>query len=121
MADEESDGGEEAAVALDKELIFIVKMHEVLVSNFEVSPVSISIREDPDLGLRGADFILDYDLGYGESMSIVCRREGGDMLITLFSNDKEISHTIPLDSYVDDDFMPVVDEEFAKLVQNWFE
>lgn len=108
-------------VALDKELVFIVKMHEILVSNFEVSPISISIREDQDIGLKGADFVIEYDLGYGESMSIVCRREGGNMLITLFSNDREISHSVPLDSYIDDDFMPVVDEEFAKLVQNWFE
>jgi len=118
---ENEDGGEEVLYPLDKEMVFIVKMHEVLVTNFEVSPVSMSLREDPDLGIKGADFVLEYDLGYGDEMCIVCRREGGNMLVTLLSNDREIDHTVPLDSYVDDDFMPVADEEFVKLVQSWFE
>ena len=120
MADEEGEG-EEGIVQLDKEVIFIAKMHEILVKNFEVSPVSISLREDPDIGLDGLDFLLEYDLGFGDSLSLECRREGGDMLVTLVSSEREISHAVPLDSYVDDDFMPVGDDEFNDLVQSWFE
>lgn len=125
MADEDGEGaeegGDEGVVQLDKEIVFIARMHETLVKNFEVTPVSIRLREDPDIGLDGADFVLDYDLGYGDSLCLVCRREGGEMLVTLISNDREISHSVQLDSYIDDDFMPVEDEEFANLVQSWFE
>ena len=121
MENQDDDKGEDAMSPIDKEMVFIVKIHETLVTNFEVSPVAMSLREDPDLGAKGADFVLDYDLGYGEELSIVCRREGGNMLVTLFSNEREINHTVPLDEYIDDDFMPVADEEFTKLVQNWFE
>jgi hypothetical protein len=121
MEYQEDDDGEENVFPFDKELVFIVKMHEILVTTFEVSPVAINLREDPDIGVSGADFILDYDLGFGEELSIVCRREGGNMTVTLFSNDREIDHTVPLDEYVDDDFMPVADEEFTKLVHSWFE
>jgi len=119
--DQEDEGAEDSVINLDKEIVFIVKIHEILVKNFEVSPVSIGLREDPDIGLEGADFILDYDLGFGDSLSLMCRREGGNMLITLVSSDREINHSVPLDAYVDDDFMPVADEEFVNLVQNWFE
>lgn len=121
MADEEVEDSEEGVLHLDKEIVFISKIHEMLVKNFEVSPVSISLREDPDIGLEGADFALDYDLGFGDSLNLICRREGGNMLVTLISNEREINHSVPLDEYIDDDFMPVGDEEFASLVQSWFE
>ena len=108
-------------IPLDKEMVFVVKMHEILVINFEVIPESMSLRTDPDGGSDEIEFVLEYDLGYGESLSIVCRREGGNMMITLFSNDREVNYTVPLDMYVDDDLMPVPDEDYTKLVQGWFE
>jgi hypothetical protein len=112
---------DEGRVSLDKEIVFIVKLHETLVSGFDVSPVSISMRRDPDFGFSGGDFLLEYDLGYGDTLIVACKREGGNMLISLSSSGKEFDSSVPLDQYVDDDFMPVVDEEFTRLVQDWFE
>lgn len=114
-------GDEEDAVSLDKEIIFIVKLHETLVRGFDISPVSICLRKDPDFGFLEGEFVMEYDLGYGDSLNVVCKREGGNMLISLSSSGKETDYSVPLDLFVDDDFMPVVDEEFMKLVQDWFE
>jgi len=112
---------DEGSIPLDKEIVFVVKLHETLVSGFDVSPVSISMRSDPDFGFSGGDFLMEYDLGYGDTLIVTCKREGGTMLISLSSSGKESDYSVPLDQYVDDDFMPVVDEEYAKLVQDWFE
>ncbi len=108
-------------IPLDKEMVFIVKLHETLVSNFEVSPISMTLRVNPDVGPDEKEFILLYDLGYGDSLRMECIREGGNMMITLISNDREVSYSVPIDSFVDDDLMPVADEEYARLVQGWFE
>jgi len=109
------------SIPLDKEMVFIVKMHETLVSNFEVSPISMSLNIDPDVGPEEIEFVLRYDLGYGDALRIECRREGGNMMISLISNDRKVDYSAPIDSYVDDDLMPVADEEYARLVQGWFE
>jgi hypothetical protein len=111
----------EDMVELDKEMVFVVKLHETIVSNFDVTPLSINLRKDPDFGLLEGEFVLEYDLGFGEKLIIVCKREGGNMLIILESGEKQMNYSVPLDLYIDDDFMPVIDEEFMKLVQDWFE
>lgn len=112
---------EEDAISLDKEIVFVVKLHETLVSGFDISPASISMRKDPDFGFSEGEFLMEYDLGYGDTLMVTCRREGGNMLISLSSSGKETNYSVPLDMFIDDDFMPVVDEEFTKLVQDWFE
>jgi len=112
---------DENTVSLDKEIVFVVKLHETFVSGFDISPVSISLRKDPDFGFSGGEFLMEYDLGYGDTLMVTCRREGGNMLISLSSSGKETNYSVPLDMFIDDDFMPVVDEEFTKLVQDWFE
>jgi hypothetical protein len=112
---------DEDAISLDKEIVFVVKLHETLVSGFDISPVSIGMRKDPDFGFSEGEFLMEYDLGYGDTLMVTCRREGGDMLISLSSSGKETNYSVPLDMFIDDDFMPVVDEEFTKLVQDWFE
>lgn len=118
----ESEGSDqEETIPLDKEIIFVVKLHETLVSGFDISPVSISLRKDPDLGFLEGEFLMEYDLGYGDTLMVTCMREGGNMLISLSSSGKETNYSVPLDMFIDDDFMPVVDEEFTKLVQDWFE
>jgi len=116
MSDEEENG-----ISLEKEIIFVAKLHETLVNNFDLEPVSINLRKDPDFGYQAGDFILKYDLGFGDELIVTCRREGGNMLITLDSGGRQMHYSIPLDLYVDDDFMPVVDEEFEKLISDWFE
>jgi len=115
------DTDEADEISLDKELIFVAKLHETLVSNFEVSPVSIRLRKDPELGFSDAEFVLEYDLGFGETLLISMRREGGEMLISIESGDRRLDYPVLLDMYIDDDFMPVQDEEFIELVQDWFE
>ena len=112
---------DEDIVSLDKEIVFVVKLHETLVSGFDISPVSISMRKDPDFGFSEGEFLMEYDLGYGDTLMATCRREGGNMLISLSSSGKETNYSVPLDLFIDEDFMPVVDEEFTKLVQDWFE
>jgi len=112
---------DEDTISLDKEIVFVVKLHETLVSGFDISPVSISMRKDPDFGFSEGEFLTEYDLGYGDTLMVTCRREGGNMLISLSSSGKETNYSVPLDMFIDDDFMPVVDEEFTKLVQVWFE
>jgi len=112
---------DENTVSLDKEIVFVVKLHETFVSGFDISPVSISLRKDPDFGFSEGEFLMEYDLGYGDTLMVTCRREGGNMLISLSSSGKETNYSVPLDMFIDDDFMPVVDEEFTKLVQDWFE
>ena len=119
--DKGSDDDEENEIGLDKELIFVAKLHETLVSNFEVAPVSIRLRKDPEFGFADSEFVLEYDLGFGEMLLISMKREGGEMLISIVSGDKRMDYPIPLDNYVDDDFMPAQDEEFLLLVQEWFE
>jgi len=116
-----SDADGEDEISLDKELIFVAKLHETLVNNFEVSPVSIRLRKDSELGFADGEFVLEYDLGFGEMLTIYMRREGGEMLISIESGDKRMDYPVPLDMYIDDDFMPVPDEEFVALVQDWFE
>jgi len=115
------EGDDENTVSLDKEIVFVVKLHETFVSGFDISPVSISLRKDPDFGFSDGEFLMEYDLGYGDTLMVTCRREGGNMLISLSSSGKETNYSVPLDMFIDDDFMPVVDEEFTKLVQDWFE
>lgn len=115
-SDEDSD-----EIILDKELMFVAKLHEALVSNFEVAPVSIRLRKDPQFGFADGEFVLEYDLGFGEMLLISMRREGGEMLISIESGDRRMDYPIPLDNYIDDDFMPVPDEEFVTLIQEWFE
>jgi len=115
----EESGNEE--VELDKEIIFVSKLHEILVGNFDLQPISILLRKDPDLGYEAGEFVMHYDLGFGEELLIRCKREGGNMLISLDSGGREMHYAIPLDLYVDDDFLPVVDEEFEQLVGEWFE
>jgi len=115
------DTDEADEISLDKELIFVAKLHETLVSNFEVSPVSIRLRKDPELGFSDTEFVLEYDLGFGETLLISMRREGGEMLISIESGDRRLDYPVLLDMYIDDDFMPVQDEEFIELVQDWFE
>ena len=112
---------DEDTIPLDKEIVFIVKLHETLVSGFDISPVSIGLRKDPDFGFLQGEFLMEYDLGYGDTLMVTCRREGGNMLISLSSSGKETNYSVPLDLFIDDDFMPVVDDEFTKLVQDWFE
>jgi hypothetical protein len=112
---------DEQIISLDKEIVFVVKLHETLVSGFDISPVSISMRKDPDFGFSEGEFLMEYDLGYGDTLIVTCIREGGNMLISLSSSGKETNYSVPLDMFIDDDFMPVVDEEFTKLVQDWFE
>lgn len=111
----------EDEISLDKDLIFVSKLHETLVNNFDLTPVSILLRKDPDFGFSAGDFVLEYDLGYGEELIVSCRREGGNMLISLNSGDRDMRYSIPLDLYVDDEFMPVVDEEFERMISEWFE
>lgn len=118
--DEGSDEGSDEII-LDKELMFVAKLHEALVSNFEVAPVSIRLRKDPQFGFANSEFVLEYDLGFGEMLLISMRREGGEMLISIESGDRRMDYPIPLDNYIDDDFMPVPDEEFVALIQEWFE
>jgi hypothetical protein len=112
---------DEETVSLDKEIVFVVKLHETLVSGFDISPVSICLRRDPDFSFSEGEFLMEYDLGYGDTLKVTCRREGGNMLISLSSSGKETNYSVPLDMFIDDDFMPVVDEGFTKLVQDWFE
>lgn len=111
----------EDEIVLDKDVIFLSKLHETLINNFDLIPVSIRFRKDPDIGFAGGDFLLQYDLGYGEELLISCRREGGNILIELESGEKQVNYSVPLDLFVDDEFMPVVDEEYEKLVVKWFE
>lgn len=118
--EEGSDEGSDEII-LDKELMFVAKLHETLVSNFEVAPVSIRLRKDPQLGFADGEFVLEYDLGFGEMLLISMRREGGEMLISIESGDRRMDYPILLDNYIDDDFMPVPDEEFVALIQEWFE
>lgn len=119
--EEPEEQDDEDMVEIDKEMVFVVKLHETIVSNFDVAPMSINLRKDPDFGLLEGEFVLQYDLGFGEKLVIICKREGGNMLIILEAGEKQTNYSVPLDLYVDDDFMPVVDEEFVKLVQDWFE
>lgn len=116
-----SDADDEDTISLDKELMFVAKLHETLVNNFEVTPVSIRLRKDPESRVADSEFVLEYDLGFGETLLISLMREGGEMLISIVSGDKRMDYPIPLDNYIDDDFMPVPDEEFVSLVQDWFE
>ncbi|MDH4123339.1 MAG: hypothetical protein OEV21_04590 [Thermoplasmata archaeon] len=118
--EEEGHHGEEM-ISLDKEIIFVVKLHETLVTNFDVIPMSISLRNDPEFGPVEGEFVLEYDLGFGEMLVLTCKREGGNMLIALESGDKIMNYSVLLDMYVDDDFMPVTDGEFSMLIENWFE
>ncbi|MEM2839768.1 MAG: hypothetical protein QW505_05620 [Thermoplasmata archaeon] len=117
----ESEADDEDEISLDKEVIFVAKLHETLVNNFEVSPVSIRLRKDSEFGFSDGEFVLEYDLGFGEMLVISMKREGGEMLISIESGDRRMDYPVPLDMYIDDDFMPVPDEEFVSLVQDWFE
>ena len=110
-----------AIVPFDKEIIFVAKLHEILVNAYDVEPVTIGIRSDRDFGLVESEFVMKYDLGFGEELVIVCKREGANMLLSLSSGGRRIEHEVLLDLYVDDAFVPVVGEEFENLVHQWFE
>lgn len=113
--------GREEEISLDKDIIFVSKLHEILVANFDLQPLSIRLRRDPHIGFQGGDYVLLYDLGFGDELSVSCRREGGNMIVTLDSGGRRTTYSLPIDLYIDDEFMPVIDEEFERTVSEWFE
>lgn len=112
----------EAGLYIDRDMVVVMTLHGVLVSKHRARPLALKFLVDSqqDTGVDG-HFEGEYELPGGEMLKVFCKKMRDDMVFTVRRGRSQLSYSVKLSQYVNDDLLPVNMEEYEDLVKHWLE
>lgn len=110
----------EAGLPLDKDLILVVALHETLVRNHGAKPIAMKFLLDSQRS-DGVDghYEAEYEIRGGRQLKLIFKRVRNDMVVKADKGAGQVSYSINIDRYVDEDLMPIRSQEYDDLVSHW--
>ncbi len=110
----------DAGLPLDRDIILVVSLHETLVRTYGARPISIKFLVDSQRrNSVDGHYEAEYELPGGLQMKLFCKLVGDNMVVKVDRGGGQLSYSINIDRYVDDDLMPIPSTEYDDLVSHW--
>jgi hypothetical protein len=110
----------EAGLPIDKDMALVMKIHDVLVSEFGAHPIMLKFLIDSQR-LDGVDghYEAEYELKSGGSLKFTCKQVRKDMIFRVSLGKGQLNYSVELGKYINDDLMAVSIFDIRELVDQW--
>jgi hypothetical protein len=110
----------EVGFPIDKDMILVLKVHELLVGEFGAHPVMLKFLIDSQsVGRLDGHYEAEYELRSGKSLRFMCKQARRDMIFRVSLGKGELSYTVDLDRHISDDLMPRSIFDIRALIDQW--
>ena len=110
----------EAGLPIDRDMVLLMTIHKVLVANHKAKHVMLKFLVDAQrsTGIDG-HFEAEYELADGESLKLFCKQMRDDMVFSVTRGKSQMTYSVKLTKYVNDDLLAVNMKDYEDLVQHW--
>ena len=110
----------EAGMTIDKDMILVLKIHELLVQEYGAHPVTLKYVLDSQRA-NGMDghYEAEYDFRNGKTLKFMCKLVRRDMIFRVMAGMNQLNYALDLNKMVDDDLIPVSMLDIRELVDQW--
>jgi hypothetical protein len=110
----------EAGLPIDKDMVLVLKIHEVLIGEMGAKHVALKFLIDSQraFGVDG-HYEAEYELKDGGSLTFMCKQVKKDMIFRVSMGKGQMSYAVDLDKYVSDDLMVKSIFDVKELLETW--
>ncbi len=110
----------EAGMTIDKDLVLVMKIHEVLVGEMGAKPLALKFLIDAQrvFGVDG-HYEAEYELKEGGSLIYMCKQIKKDMIFRVSFGKGQMNYAVELDKFVGDDLIVKSIFDVKELVEQW--
>ena len=110
----------EAGMPINKDMVLVMKIHELLVGEFGARPISLKyvIDSQRTSGFDG-HYEAEYELKSGQTLKFMCKLVKTDMIFRVIMGMNQLSYALDLNKLVDDNLMPVSILDIRELLDKW--
>ncbi len=113
-------GAPEAGLPIDRDMILVTTLSQVLVSEHGAKTISIKFVVDSQrLDRVDGHYEMEHELRDGTQLRVSCKENDGEMVFRVFRNGTQLNYSVRLDGYVSSDLVPVSIGDFEELVSRW--
>jgi hypothetical protein len=105
---------------LDKDMVLVMKIHELLVGEFEARPIKLKFLVDSQR-TSGVDghYEAEYELKSGTTLKFMCKLVKKDMIFRVTVGMTQKSYALDMDKLINDDLVPISIFEIKDLLDQW--
>ncbi len=110
----------EAGMPIDKDMVLVMKIHELLVGEFGARPILLKFLVDSQRtnGIDG-HYEAEYELKSGASLKFMCKLVKKDMIFRVKLGMSQLNYAIDLHKFINDDLMPISILDIRELLDQW--
>lgn len=105
---------------IDKDMVLVLKIHEVLVGELGAKPIALKFLIDSQsaVGVDG-HYEAEYELKEGGPLKFMCKHVKKDMIFRVSLGRGQMSYAVELDKYVGEDLMARSVFDIKELLDEW--
>ena len=105
---------------IDRDMILVTTLSQVLVSSHSARTISIRFVVDSQrVDKVDGHYDMEHELKDGTQLRISCKENDGEMVFRVFRNGTQLNYSVPIDDYVSNDLVPISMDGFEELVSHW--
>ena len=110
----------EAGLQISRDTALVLTANQVLVTQHGARPITVKFLIDSQR-LNGVDghYEAEYELKNGSYLGLYFKQVKDDIMIRVRRGKSQLSYSVRIDRFVDEDLMPVSMSEFEDLVHHW--
>jgi hypothetical protein len=110
----------EAGMTIDKDMVLVMKIHEVLVGEMGAKPLALKFLIDSQrvFGVDG-HYEAEYMLKEGGSLIFMCKQIKKDMIFRVSMGRGQMNYAVEMDKFVGDDLMIKSIFDIKELIEQW--
>ena len=110
----------EAGLPIDRDMIFVTTLSQVLVKTYGARTISIKFLIDSHRTDRvDGHYEMEHELSDGTQLRVRCKEDDGEMIVKVLRNGTQLNYSVVIDEYVSGDLIPLSMDDFEELVTHW--
>jgi hypothetical protein len=110
----------EAGMPIDKDMILVTKIHELLVGEFGARPIMLKFLVDSQRTNNvDGHYEAEYELKSGTSLKFMCKLVKKDMIFRVTMGMSQLNYAVDLDKFINDDLVPISIFDIKELLDQW--
>ena len=113
-------GSPEAGLPIDRDMIFVTTLSQVLVNTHGARTISIKFLIDSHRTDRvDGHYEMEHELRDGTQLKVRCKEDDGEMIVKVLRNGTQLNYSVAVDEYITGDLVPQSMDDFEELVTHW--
>ena len=110
----------EAGLQISRDTALVLIANQVLVTGHGARPITVKFLVDSQR-VNGVDghYEAEYELNNGTYLGLHFKQVKDDITIRVRRGKSQLSYSVRIDKYVDEDLMPISMSDFTDLVHHW--